>query len=142
MKIGDIMTKSVVCVKPEDTVKTAACSMKEHDIGSVPVCDENKIIGIVTDRDIVLRVISEEKDCNCVKVRDVMTSNPVVGSPNMKVEEAARIMGERQIRRLPIEENNKFVGMVSLGDIAVEPSISHKANDALCEISEPCCPEV
>lgn len=140
MKLKDVMTKDVICVTPESSIEEAARYMKEHDIGSVPVCDNNKVLGIVTDRDIVTRVISEGKDSKTITVRDIMSSNPVVGSPDMKVEDAARIMGERQVRRLPVAESNGIVGMVSLGDLAVEPSIHGEANTTLREISEPCSP--
>lgn len=142
MKIKDVMTQSVVTVTPADSVEEAARCMREHDIGSVPVCDNDRVLGMITDRDIVLRVISEGKNAKDTRVREVMTSNPVTGSPEMNIEDAARIMGERQIRRLPIEENNSIVGVVSLGDFAVEPSIHGEANHTLREISEPCCPSM
>lgn len=142
MKVKDIMTQNVASLEPKDSVERAAQLMKEHDIGALPVCDNNNVIGIITDRDIVLRTISEGKSPNSVSVREVMTSNPVVGRPDMNVEDATRIMGERQIRRLPVVEENTMVGIVSLGDLAVEPRAKSEANDTLKEISEPCSPNI
>lgn len=142
MKVKDIMTQNVASLEPKDSVERAAQLMKEHDIGALPVCDNNSVIGIITDRDIVLRTISEGKSPNSVSVREVMTSNPVVGRPDMNVEDATRIMGERQIRRLPVVEENTMVGIVSLGDLAVEPRAKSEANDTLKEISEPCSPNI
>lgn len=137
MKISEIMTKDVISLSVDDTAEYAAELMKEHNIGSIPVSTEERVVGIVTDRDIVLRCVAEGKDIKMQKVRDIMTSNPVVGNQNIDVDDAARIMSERQIRRLPIVENNQLVGMVSLGDLAVEPKLQVEAGEALSEISIP-----
>lgn len=137
MKISEIMTKDVISLSVDDTAEHAAELMKEHNIGSIPVSTEERVVGIVTDRDIVLRCVAEGKDIKMQKVRDIMTSNPVVGNQNIDVDDAARIMSERQIRRLPIVENNQLVGMVSLGDLAVEPKLQVEAGEALSEISIP-----
>lgn len=138
MKISEIMTKDVISLSVEDTVEHAAILMKEHNIGSIPVRSSQKIVGIVTDRDIIMRSAAEGSDIKTQKVRDIMTSNPVLGDQNINVDDAARIMSERQIRRLPIVSNNELVGMVSLGDLAVEPNLHKEASDALSEISIPC----
>ncbi|MGV8983239.1 CBS domain-containing protein [Clostridium sp.] len=137
MKISEIMTKDVVSLSVDDTVKHAAELMKEHNIGSIPVNTEEKVVGIVTDRDIILRCVAEGKDLKTQKVREIMTTNPVVANENLNVDDAARIMSERQIRRLPVVENNTLVGMVSLGDLAVEPNLRGEAENALSEISIP-----
>ena len=137
MKVSEIMTKDVISLSVDDTTEHAAQLMKEHNIGAIPVDREEKVVGIVTDRDIVLRCIAENKNTKTQKVREIMTSNPVVGEVNMNVDDAARIMSERQIRRLPIVESNKLVGMVSLGDLAVQPKLHEKAGEALSEISIP-----
>lgn len=142
MKVKDIMTQKVASLEPKDSVERAAQLMKEHDIGALPVCDNNNVIGIITDRDIVLRTVSEGKSPKNVSVREVMTSNPVIGRPDMNVEDATRIMGERQIRRLPVVEENTVVGIVSLGDLAIEPRAQSEANETLKEISEPCSPNI
>jgi len=137
MKVSEIMTRDVISLSVEDTVEHAAELMKEYNIGSIPVNTEEKIVGIVTDRDIILRCVAEGKDIKMQKVREIMTSNPVVGDQNIEVDDAARIMSERQIRRLPITSNNQLVGMVSLGDLAVEPKLQDEAREALSEISIP-----
>lgn len=142
MKVKDVMTKQVVSLKPNDTVKDAAMLMKKHNIGSVPVCDNGKIIGIITDRDIVLRVGADGSNIDNTSVRDVMSSNPVIGNPEMDIKDAARVMSERQIRRLPIMQEGSVIGMVSLGDIAVEDNSKMSAEEALKDISEPCNPQL
>ncbi|WP_040215141.1 CBS domain-containing protein [Clostridium polynesiense] len=137
MKVRDVMTGDVATLKPEDTVEKAAELMKQHNIGSLPVCDGDKVIGIITDRDITLRSVAEGKSSNSLEVKAVMTSNPVVLEANADINEAAKLMSENQIRRLPIVDNNSIVGMVSLGDIAVEPKLEDNAEEALKNISEP-----
>ncbi|PJI07682.1 MULTISPECIES: CBS domain-containing protein [Clostridium] len=142
MKVSEIMTKAVVTINSEDNVKVAADLMKEHDIGSIPVCASGKIIGVITDRDIVLRTVADGKNGTEQSVRSIMTSTPVVASPDMDVTEAARIMSERQIRRLPVVRDGKLAGIVSLGDFAVENNTDNCAEKALSGISSPCCPRV
>jgi CBS domain-containing protein len=138
MKISEIMSKDVISLSVEDTVERAAMLMKEHNIGSIPVRSEDKVVGIITDRDIITRCVAEGSDMKIQRVREIMTSNPVLADINIKVEDATRIMSERQIRRLPIVSNNELVGMISLGDFAVEPNLHKEASEALSEISIPC----
>lgn len=142
MKVQDIMTKCVVSLNAEDNVERAAQLMRKHNIGAIPVCNGDKVIGIVTDRDIAIRSSAEGQNSQKQTVREIMSSNPVVGDPNMDIEDASRIMSERQIRRLPIMESNNLVGVVSLGDIAVEPNLQEKAEEALSNISEQTAPEI
>jgi CBS domain-containing protein len=142
MKVKDIMSKTVANLNPEDTVDQAAHLMKEHNVGSIPVCSSEKVIGIITDRDITLRSVADGNNSTTQKIRDIMSSNPVLGNPEMDVTEAGRIMGEKQIRRLPIVENNKLVGIISLGDIAVEPNLQDKAGHILSNVSEPSIPKI
>lgn len=137
MQVRDVMTTQVFSVQTQDTVQKAAQLMKEHDVGAIPVCSGSNLVGIVTDRDITLRCVAQGKDAR-QSVSDVMTANPVSVSPDTDVQQAAQIMSSKQVRRLPIVENNCLVGMVSLGDLAVEPAATHKAGDALKNISEPC----
>ena len=138
MQVRDVMTKQVASVQAQDTVQKAAQLMKEHDVGSIPVCSGSNLVGIVTDRDITLRCVAQGKDTNQAPVSEAMTANPVSVSADTDVQQAAQIMSSKQIRRLPIVENNSLVGMVSLGDLAVEPAAKDKAGDALKNISEPC----
>lgn len=140
MKVSEFMTKDVASLKREDTVEHAAQLMKEYNVGSIPVVSENKIVGIVTDRDIALRSAAEGENAQRQKVKDIMSSNPVVGKPDMDVHEAASLMSDRQIRRLPIVDNDNLVGIVSLGDLAVEPKLQDDAESALKDISEPSTP--
>ena len=136
MQIGDIMSKNVACAKPQDTVEKTAQMMKELNVGSIPVCDGNKVVGIVTDRDIALRCVAQGGNTKA-PVTDVMTTNPVTACPTMDIHEAAKIMSSKQIRRLPVVDNNSLVGMIALGDIAVEPKLADNAGDALNDISYP-----
>ncbi|SHK03593.1 CBS domain-containing protein [Clostridium amylolyticum] len=140
MRVKDVMTNDVASLKPEDSIERAAELMKEFNIGSLPVCEGKKVIGIVTDRDIALRAVAEGKDNRNQTVKDVMSSNPVVIDSQADVKEAAKLMSDNQIRRIPIVEANSLVGMVSLGDIAVEPHLEDNAQDALKDISEPSIP--
>lgn len=136
MKIRDIMSRQVASLNTDDSVERAAQLMKDYNVGSIPICTQDSVVGIVTDRDIALRAVARGED-GSRQVKDVMTSNPVVGTPDMDVHDAVRIMSENQIRRLPIVENNSLVGMVSLGDISVEPRLQDNAEIALKNISKP-----
>lgn len=136
MKIRDIMTKDIATLRSDDSIERAARLMKQHDVGSIPVCTDDKLIGIITDRDIAVRSVAPGQ-VNNQKVTDIMSTNLVVGNPDMDVHDAASIMSDRQIRRLPIVENNSLVGIVSLGDISLEPTAQNSAEKALKNISEP-----
>ncbi|CDI48407.1 CBS domain-containing protein [Clostridium tetani] len=136
MKINNIMTKDIVALQVEDTVEHAAQLMKEHGVGSLPICNEGKVIGIITDRDIALRSVARGESIQNQTVRNIMTSNPITVSPNISATEAAEIMSKKQIRRLPVVENKNLVGMVSLGDISTEPNLENSAGKALTGISE------
>ncbi|QHQ61670.1 CBS domain-containing protein [Anaerocolumna sedimenticola] len=137
MKVKDIMSKDIASVKSDDSIASAARLMKQYNVGSIPVCSQDKIVGIITDRDIAVRSVAAGQDATKQKVRDIMTTDPTVGSPEMNVNDAAQIMSDRQIRRLPIVENNSLVGIVALGDISLEPSYSDNAEEALKDISKP-----
>lgn len=137
MKAKDIMSRDIVSVNSDDSVEHAAQLMKQHHVGSIPVCNRKEVIGIVTDRDITLRTTAEGQDSNNRKVSEIMSSHPVVGNPDMDVHEVAKIMSDRQIRRLPIMENNSLVGIVALGDISVDPVLQNSAGQALQNISQP-----
>lgn len=136
MKVRDIMSRDIASLQTGDTVERAAQLMKDHRVGSLPVCSQQKVIGIVTDRDIALRSVAGGQDGKQQKVGDVMSSDPVVGNPEMDVREAALLMSQKQIRRLPIVENNNVVGMVALGDISTEPTCQSSAQQALQNISQ------
>lgn len=142
MKVRDIMTKDIATLNADDSVEQAAHLMKEHNVGSIPVCSGENVVGIITDRDIAVRTVAEGENSKNQKVREVMSSNPVFANPEMDVHDAARIMSERQIRRLPVVENNNIVGMLAIGDLAVESILKDNAGDALSNISEPSSPDM
>jgi len=135
LKLRDIMSRHVVSLNTTDTVEKAAQLMKDYNIGSIPICSDSSVVGIVTDRDITLRAVASGQSNR--QLKDIMTPNPVVGTPDMDVHEAVRIMSEKQIRRLPVVENNSLVGMVALGDISLEPKLQDNAEVALKNISMP-----
>ena len=137
MRVKDIMTKDVASLNPEDSTERAAQLMKQYDIGSIPVCQQQKVVGIVTDRDIALRSVAAGQDPRRQKVREIMSPSPAVGDPEMDVHDAARVMSEKQVRRLPIVDRGNLVGVVALGDISVEPSLADNAGQALNQISQP-----
>jgi CBS domain-containing protein len=129
------MSQEIACANSNDSIEKAAQLMKQYNVGSIPICSQDKVIGIVTDRDIALRSVANGQYNQ--SVGDIMTQNPVTGTPDMDVHEAAKLMGEKQIRRLPVVENNSLVGIVSLGDISVEPRLQDNAEQALKNISQP-----
>ncbi|MFA9378738.1 MAG: CBS domain-containing protein [Lachnotalea sp.] len=136
MIVRDIMSTDVVKVSTLDTIEKTAQLMKQHNIGSIPVCDHNSVVGIVTDRDIALRSVASGQNTNKQQVSSIMSTDCTFGKPDMDVSDASRIMSEKQIRRLPIVENDNLIGIVALGDISLETSTQDNAEDALKNISK------
>lgn len=127
MKIKECMCDNVMWLKPEDTIAECAKLMCKTHIGSVPICDDNqKVVGFVTDRDILLRAVACDKDTCNVKLSDIMTTNVCCCDANNEVEAATKMMADNHIRRIPIVENDKIVGILTLGDLAQNDSISDK----------------
>jgi CBS domain-containing protein len=136
MRVREIMTKDVATATPDTTLEEIATMMKEEDVGSIPVVDEDdELAGIVTDRDIVIRCIAEGKDPTETTVDEILSEDLQTVEPNTNVEEAANIMSRQQIRRLPVVENGRLVGIVSLGDIAVKHGDEEVAGEALEDVS-------
>ena len=135
MKVRDIMTTDVETASPDTTLQQIATMMKEQDVGSIPIVDGDELVGIVTDRDIVVRCIAAAEDPSEVRAEDVVSGDLQTIEPEQEVEEAARIMSQHQIRRLPVVNDGELVGMIALGDIAVKED-EDTAGDALEEISE------
>ncbi len=134
--VRDIMTKNVECCTEQDNIYEAALKMKQDDVGMIPVLDSNQsLIGVITDRDIVIRCVAEKRP-NSTKITDVISTNLVTGSPDMSIDELEELMASEQIRRIPIVENNRLVGIVALGDLAVRRETDSKAGIALSAISE------
>ncbi|MFH0347256.1 CBS domain-containing protein [Bacillus vallismortis] len=134
MKIRDIMTKNVECCEPTASITELAKQMKDSNVGSIPVCENDTLKGIVSDRDIVTRCLAENQ--MDAKARDIMSADIVSGHPDMSAEEASQLMAEYQIRRLPILQNERIAGIVALGDLSVEKNTDQKAGEALSEISK------
>jgi CBS domain-containing protein len=119
MQLREIMTPKVEVIPPDAKLADAAKKMKELDVGAVPVCDGESLCGMITDRDIAVRAVAEGRDPRKTKVRDAMTSDVAYCFEDQEYEEAARLMRERQIRRLPILNREKrLVGIVSLADLS------------------------
>lgn len=141
MKLGEIMTNKVSVIGPEASLTEAAKMMDDLNVGDLPVCDGSRLLGIITDRDIVIRSISAGQDPNSTKVRDAMTSPVVYCSDDADLHDAAKLMKDNQIRRLPIVNKDKaLVGIVSLGDLAVEQPSKNLSGEVLKEVSEPAKP--
>jgi CBS domain-containing protein len=134
MNIRDVMTSNPRTVSPNDTIQNAACIMRDEDTGVVPVVENGRPVGVVTDRDIVVRAVANGELNR--PVRDVVSGNVVTVGPDMSTKEAAELMREYQIRRLPVVENERLVGIVSLGDLAVKEADDKRMGDALQEISQ------
>lgn len=116
---SDIMTENVETLRLDDLLLTAAERLAQHDVGALPVCDEQeRVRGIVTDRDIVVNGIAQGKDPRKTTVGEIVTPNPVTVDPDERVERVIDIMAEKQIRRIPVVEDGKLVGMISQADIA------------------------
>jgi CBS domain-containing protein len=142
MKLRDVMSRQPQSVREEDTLAQAAGLMKQYNIGSVPVLNrKDTVVGMITDRDIAVRAVANGMDVSHTAVKDVMTPRPVMGAEEMDVEIAAELMAAHQIRRLPVQQNGRLIGMVALGDLAVRYQTNTSAAMALEEISETRRPE-
>lgn len=137
MQVRELMNPSVVTVEPGSTAALAARLISRHNVGALPVCSgDGRLRGIVTDRDIVLRCVAAEEDPLQVPVRDIMTRDCATVAPGDDCREATRVMAARQVRRLPVVEQERVVGMISLGDLAKSQTFDMEAAQALSEISE------
>lgn len=136
MKLREVMTNQVIRIHPDESVSVAARTLTHYNIGILPVCgNDGRLCGLVTDRDIVTRCLAAGRTPDSTTVREVMTQKIIAVRPDMDTSVAASIMGSKQIRRLPVMENGRLCGMVSLGDLAGKEESSIDAGDALTEIS-------
>lgn len=133
--VKDVMTTDVATVTLKDNVYEIAVLMKKHDVGFVPVVEGKKLIGVVTDRDLVLRGYAEKRE-GSASVEQVISKDVTTISSDTAVEEAAKIMAQQQIRRLPVVENGNLVGVLAIGDLAVRDKFDDEAGQALSKISE------
>lgn len=124
MKVKDCMCNEVCCVTPENTIKDCASIMCNKHIGCIPVCDNTQnVVGLVTDRDIILRAIACNKDVNTTPVSEIMTCEVCCCTPNTEVQEVENLMSQNQVKRIPVVDNNKIVGILTLGDLAANKQI-------------------
>jgi CBS domain-containing protein len=136
MKVSEAMTPQVDIIDPNAAVRDAACRMRDDNVGALPVGENDRLIGMVTDRDIVVRGVAENRQGGTTSVRDVMSEHVYYCFEDDDVEQAGRIMAEHQVRRLPVLNRAKrLVGIVALADLAMAPGES--AHHALQGVSEP-----
>ena len=137
MKIRDAMTRDVRMVRPDQPIREAAHLMAELDIGALPVQDNDRLVGMITDRDIAVRAVAEGRGAD-TRIGDVMTNDIKYCYEDQEIEEVTRNMGEQRLRRLPVMNRDKrLVGIVSLGDVAMERGSQDEAGQALGGISRP-----
>ncbi|MFZ3579106.1 CBS domain-containing protein [Virgibacillus sp. DJP39] len=141
-QIREIMTSDVFTINETQSIQEAGALMSEKNIGSMPVVgNDGHIVGMITDRDITLRSTAQGEDSH-TPVSEVMTAQQVVkATPDMDVHEAAELMAQQQIRRLPVIENGQVIGMIALGDLAVENQLTNESEEALSSISTPSKPQ-
>ena len=142
MQLKDVMTRDVEVIHPNATLEEAAAKMDALNVGPLPVCDGDRLVGMLTDRDVTVRATAAGRDPKTTRVREVMTDEVVYCFEDQDTNEAARIMEEKQIRRLVILNRDKrLVGIVSLGDLAVTTQDDQLSGGVLERVSEPAEPE-
>ena len=136
MKVKDLMTTGVIGIRAEEPVAVAARQLTHYNIGMLPVCGKDGTLkGVLTDRDIVTRCLASGRSAQDTQVGDIMTTQLHCVNPGMDAAVAASLMGRQQVRRLPVVENGKLCGMLSLGDLATHENTVYDAGDALSEIA-------
>ena len=128
--VKDIMSKEIECCSLLDNMYEVAVKMKELNVGAIPIVDEKKLVGMITDRDIVIRGVAE-KNPGSTKVEKIMSDQLVTVTSDITTKQAANLMAEHQIRRLPVVEGENLIGIVSLGDFATHQLTDELAGDAL-----------
>jgi len=136
VKLRDVMTPNPRTIEPSGSIQDAARIMRDEDTGVVPVVENGRPVGLVTDRDIVVRVVADGGGRLDRQVRDIASTDLVTVEPDVSTEEAARLMGERQVRRVLVCENERLVGIASIGDLAVKEGRDRQMGDTLEDISE------
>jgi CBS domain-containing protein len=136
MNVRDVMTPNPRVVQPTESIQSAARIMREEDTGVVPVVESgDRLVGLVTDRDIVVRAVAQGQGAS-EPVRSIVTPELVVATPDMSTKEATKLMAEHQVRRLPVVDGDRLVGIVSIGDLAVKEGKDSRVGDTLEDISE------
>ena len=138
MKLSEIMTRDVVILQPDDSLQSAAKKMRDVNIGFLPVCDGETLLGVISDRDITVRALADGMDANIMLARDLMTTPAISCFEDQEVSEAAKIMEENQIRRLVVlsRGDKRVVGVISLGDLARNET-PHRSGQVLQKVSAP-----
>lgn len=135
MKLRDVMTPNPRAIEPSGSIQDAARIMRDEDTGVVPVVENGRPVGLITDRDIVVRAVADGGRLDR-QVRDIVSTDLVTVEPDVSTEEAARLMGERQVRRVLVCENERLVGIASIGDLAVKEGRDRRVGDTLEDISQ------
>ena len=138
MQLRDVMTRDIQDIAPEATLKDAAETMRSLDVGALPVCENDRVIGMLTDRDIAMRAVADGRDPNQTRVRDAMTGELIYCYEDDSIESAVKLMEEKQIRRLPVMDREQHLcGIVSLGDLATRIRDDRLSGEVLERVSEP-----
>lgn len=140
-KCSDVMTPDPVACEPNEPIRRAAAVMKQHDVGAVPIVESQgsqRLVGIVTDRDIVVKVVAGDRNVDQATVRDAMTANPAVCRADDDLEKALSVMAERQVRRMPVvDESGRLRGIIAQADIATRVNRDRETGQLVEAISEP-----
>lgn len=134
--VRSMMTKKVETLSDKATVYEAAVLMDKLNVGSVPILHGDELVGVVTDRDIVVRALAKGHDSH-TKITEIMSQDVTVAEPDWSLKKAGEVMAKKQIRRLPVVEDGKLVGILSLGDVAVEGGKDTVSGEVLTGISQP-----
>jgi CBS domain-containing protein len=135
-KVRDAMTASVRTAAPTESLADAAKSMKQEDVGSLPVVEDGRVVGVITDRDIVVRAVAEQGDPRSIRVTEIASREVVTVEPEQDLDEALALMARHQVRRLPVVENGALVGVLAQADVALEAK-EKDSGELLEEISQP-----
>ncbi len=136
LSVRDVMTPEVETTTSSQLLKEAARLMKDGDFGSIPVVDDNRLVAVLTDRDIVIRAVAERLDAATTRVGEIASADPVTVSPDQNLDDALEIMSRYRVRRLPVVEEGRLVGMLSQADIALEAK-EKVTGEVVQEISQP-----
>jgi CBS domain-containing protein len=135
----DVMTKNPSCVKPSDTIERAARLMRDEDVGPLPVVQDEasrKLVGILTDRDIVIRIVAEGRDPRTTRVEEIMATSPVTCQPEDELTRALDLMSEHQVRRIPVvDKAGAVVGIIAQADVATRTRDDEKTGEIVREVS-------
>lgn len=134
--LQDVMTPDVITASPNEGLQSMAQKMEAHDVGILPIVNDEQLLGVVTDRDIVVKGLAKDFKSNGVEAEKIMNDSIVTGYPDMEIEEASRLMQDHQIHRLLVVEDHKLQGVVSIGDLAVSKNADQAAGNAMSEIKK------